>query len=158
VHTLLAENRWAGADLKEIVDAELGIYAGSRPGRGTSVSVSGPPVRLAPQTAQAMSMVLHELATNAGKYGALSVPEGCVAIEWSVDHAGTLTLHWRENGGPPIAGPPARQGFGQRLLENTVRRQLGGELTLDWASEGLRCTATAPEATRPRVPVASAAD
>jgi PAS domain S-box-containing protein len=158
VHTLLAENRWAGAHLKEIVDAELGVYAVPRPGRDARVQAFGPPVRLAPQTAQAMSVVLHELATNAVKYGALSVPDGRVAIDWRVDDGDTLILHWRESGGPPVSAPPQRRGFGQRLLENTVRRQLGGELILEWAPEGLRCTVTAPEVTRPPVPVASAAD
>jgi two-component sensor histidine kinase len=75
-----------------------------------------------------------------------------------VDDGDTLTLHWRESGGPPVSAPPDRQGFGRRLLENTVRRQLGGELILDWAPDGLCCTVTAPEATRPPAPVASAAD
>jgi PAS domain S-box-containing protein len=158
VHTLLAENRWAGADLKEIVDAEVGVYALPDSAIGSRVSVSGPAVRLAPDVAQAMSVVLHELATNAAKYGALSAPEGRVEIRWSLDAKGTLTLEWRERGGPTIEGPPTRQGFGSRLLQTTVRRQLDGELEFEWAAEGLRCTVTAPEATRIPMPVASAAD
>jgi two-component sensor histidine kinase len=158
VHTLLAENRWAGADLKEVVDAELGAYALPQAGRKARVRVAGPPVRLAPHGAQAMSMVLHELATNAVKYGALSTPEGIVTIRWKLDDEGTLTLEWRERGGPPVAGAPPRQGFGSRLLDTTVRRQLGGEFHCDWAPEGLRCTLTAPEVMRPRAPAASAAD
>jgi two-component sensor histidine kinase len=105
-----------------------------------------------------MSVVLHELATNAVKYGALSAPDGFVTVAWKLNDDGTLTLDWRERGGPPIAGAPQRQGFGSRLLDTTVRGQLGGRLDCDWAPEGLRCTLTARDVARPSAPAASAAD
>jgi len=158
VHTLLAEHRWAGADLKQIVDAELYAYVLPRAGRETRVTVAGPAVRLAPHVAQAMSVVLHELATNAIKYGALSVPEGRLALSWRTDAAGTLYFEWRESGGPTVSGPPARRGFGSRLLDSTIRRQMGGELTLDWAPNGLRCVIVAPEAADSSATAVSAAD
>jgi two-component sensor histidine kinase len=83
---------------------------------------------------------LHELATNAAKYGSLSVPEGRLALTWWIDaEAGRLMLHWVETGGPAIAMPPSRGGFGSRLIQATVREQLGGEVTLQWEPSGLVC-------------------
>lgn len=131
VHTMLARDRWAGADLSEIVTQELDAYAGS-------VSIAGPPVRLAVAAAQPLTMVLHEMATNAAKYGALSRPEGHLAIAWRRD-AGGVTLTWTERGGPPLAGPPERVGFGTRLIEANAGAQLAGEVEMHWDPEGLRC-------------------
>lgn len=131
VHTMLARERWVGADLAEIVEQELDAYAGS-------VSVEGPPVRLAAAAAQPLTMVLHELATNAAKYGALSRAEGHLAISWRADAEG-VALTWTERGGPPIAGPPERVGFGTRLIEANAGAQLAGGVELHWEPEGLRC-------------------
>jgi two-component sensor histidine kinase len=97
-------------------------------------------------------MALHELATNAAKYGALSTPEGRVAVRWrrertAEEGGGTLRIEWVEEGGPPVrpaAGAGRRPGFGTRLIEGAIRRQLGGTVTLDWAPEGLRCTLAIP--------------
>jgi two-component sensor histidine kinase len=83
-------------------------------------------------------MVLHELATNAAKYGALSIPEGRVKIEWSHTLNGKLVLRWTETDGPSVK-PPSRQGFGTRLLDQVVRAQLNGETRFDWRTGGLAC-------------------
>ena len=90
-------------------------------------------------------MALHELATNATKHGALSTPEGRVSVFWEADDdAGMLRLLWAEAGGPPVAAPPTRRGFGSRLLEATLKDQLGGKLARDWRPGGLVCTIELP--------------
>lgn len=137
-HGLLAKERWDGADLWQTVGEELAAYCGE--GR---VSLSGPPLRLAAEAVQPVSMVLHELATNAIKHGALSDADGRLALSWDRDPAtGDLRLVWEERGGPPIQGAPDRKGFGSALIAATVRGQLGGRLSLDWARTGLRCEMT----------------
>jgi PAS domain S-box-containing protein len=132
VHTMLAREGWVGADLGEIVAQELEAYSGS-------VSIAGPPVRLAAASAQPLTMVLHELATNAAKYGALSRPEGHLAIAWTRDEAG-VALEWTERGGPPLQGAPERIGFGTRLIEANAGAQLAGSVEMHWDPKGLRCT------------------
>jgi two-component sensor histidine kinase len=90
-------------------------------------------------------MALHELATNAVKHGALSVPGGRVSLRWSADGAaGLLRLRWEEAGGPPLAAAPTRRGFGSRVLEATLRVQLGGKVARDWGASGLVCEAALP--------------
>jgi PAS domain S-box-containing protein len=134
-HTLLAESRWTGANLRTLVDEEISPYCLE----GTSgADVDGPNVILPPQMAQLIAMVLHELATNAAKYGALSIPEGRVRIEWLYTRNGKLLLRWTERDGPSVK-PPSRQGFGTRLLDQVVRAQLNGETRFDWRTEGLAC-------------------
>jgi len=91
--------------------------------------------------AQPLSMTLHELATNAAKYGALSCAEGCVTVQWQ-NQDGALRLTWEESGGPPVA-PPSRKGFGSKLLERLLVRDLNGTIKLDYARSGLRCDITA---------------
>ena len=110
---------------------------------GQSAELDGPPVVLPPGTAQPLAMAVHELATNAAKHGALSIPDGRVSVSWRVED-GTLRLCWAEAGGPPLAGPPSRRGFGSRVLESTVRGQLGGALSLTWARTGLVCQIEVP--------------
>jgi two-component sensor histidine kinase len=88
-------------------------------------------------------MVLHKLATNAAKYGALSVPEGRVKIQWSYTLHGKLALRWTETDGPAVT-PPSHQGFGTRLLDQVVRAQLNGETRFDWRTEGLACEIEVP--------------
>ncbi len=97
---------------------------------------------LEPNTAQAVAVTLHELATNAAKYGALSTAKGRVAIEWSDTPDGRLTLRWTETGGPP-ATPPTRQGFGTRIIERMIKG-LKGKTRFDWRPEGLVCEITLP--------------
>ncbi len=139
-HALLARERWVGADLRTLAEEELAPYAADR---NRAVELEGPALRLPAGLAQPLSLVLHELATNAAKYGALSQPEGRVKVSWS-NQGGQLCLLWQESGGPALAGPPRRLGFGSRLVERTLRHQLRGRAHFDWPLDGLRCTLTVP--------------
>ncbi|MDE2486810.1 MAG: PAS domain-containing protein [Alphaproteobacteria bacterium] len=134
--TSLARRKWEGAALDEVLEAELAAIALPRAWR-----LSGPPILLPPEKVQAMSMILHELATNAAKYGAFSMPEGTVSVTWSVE-AGDLNLVWRETGGPVVQAP-ARMGFGSRLIRQ-LTRQLGGGIRKHWLPEGVVVDLTAP--------------
>ena len=140
VHRLFVESRWEGADLHGLAQEELAAYS---PGRETRVQIDGPSVLLEPNAAQAIAVILHELATNAAKYGALSVPNGQIRTEWSHEQNGQLVLRWTEKGGPPVE-PPTRRGFGARVMENMVRGQFKGELKFDWHPEGLACEIVLP--------------
>ncbi|NKC31228.1 PAS domain-containing sensor histidine kinase [Falsiroseomonas selenitidurans] len=141
--TLLAESRWSGADLRTLLDGEIAPFVVDQ-----RVALSGPAVGLSPGLAQGLAMAVHELATNALKHGALSVLGGHVAIAWRLHGAAgdgqRLNLSWTEAGGPKLAAPPQRRGFGSRVLEATVAHQLGGTVTLDWQAEGLVCTLDLP--------------
>jgi PAS domain S-box-containing protein len=151
-HTLLAQGRWAGADLRAVVAGEIEPFLG-RPGfigdigpDGPHATLDGPPLPVSPAAVQALSMAFHELGTNAAKYGALSVPEGHLTVTWTLsgpDAGRILHLSWLESGGPCIAAP-SRRGFGSTLIEATIRRQLGGRLELDWRAEGLHWQAWVP--------------
>lgn len=134
-HTLLAQTRWAGADLHKIVTEELSPYRKSGVRRAEA---DGPTLLLAPDQAQALAMALHELVTNAVKYGALSSPGGRVKVEWRVNPGRRLVLRWRETGGPAVK-PPERQGFGTRVMERMICGQLNGEVDFDWRPEGMAC-------------------
>jgi two-component sensor histidine kinase len=105
--------------------------------------IHGPQLLLEPNTAQTIAVVLHELATNAAKYGALSVVKGCVEVKWSLAPNDQLVLNWTEKRGPVVKGP-ARQGFGTRVMERMIRDQHRGELRLDWRAEGLACEIILP--------------
>jgi PAS domain S-box-containing protein len=135
VHGLLVKARWAGAELSSIVAQELAPYLGEDKAR---TRIDGPDVLLAPNTAQAIAMTLHELATNAAKYGSLSVPKGHLEVTWSRAADGPLILRWTESGGPP-AKKPTREGFGTHVIERMIRGLLKGEMHLDWRAEGLAC-------------------
>jgi PAS domain S-box-containing protein len=135
VHTLFVESRWAGAQLQSLVTQELLPY---RNGREDRVRIGGPTVMLGPNAAQAIAISLHELATNAAKYGSLSVAEGDVEIAWTLTAGGRLSLRWTESGGPKVA-PPARRGFGTRVIENMIRSQTGARMRFDWCAPGLFC-------------------
>jgi PAS domain S-box-containing protein len=137
-HTLLSESRWQGADLVKLVDEELSPYRTSL----DKVVADGPHVSLRPVTAQILALVLHELATNAAKYGALSSAAGRIELAWEVA-AGALNLRWSEIGGPQ-ARAPEQQGFGTKIIAASVASQLGGEAQFDWRPEGLRCTLAVP--------------
>jgi PAS domain S-box-containing protein len=135
VHSLFVESRWTGAELRTLVTQELAAYCQQGEPR---VRIGGPNVLLESNTAQAVAVTLHELATNAAKYGALSVPDGRVHVEWSRGAGERLVLRWTESGGPPVE-PPARKGFGTRVMESIIRGQLNGEARFDWRAEGLAC-------------------
>ena len=98
---------------------------------------------LEPNKAQTLAVAVHELATNAAKYGALSVPGGKLRVEWTCPADGQLTFHWIEHGGPRVAAPK-RQGFGTRVME-AMLRQLQGTIEFEWQADGLRCVLTVPE-------------
>lgn len=155
-HNVLTEQHWTGAGLQDVVAGAVEIFGEKR----ERFEISGPAVWLPAKTALAISMALHELGTNAIKYGALSVPNGVVRLEWtaSEDAEGLrLRLAWREIGGPPVS-EPLRRGFGSRLLERGLSAELDGPVRLDFRPEGLVCTlearlpSAAPDA--PEWPVA----
>ena len=134
-HDLLTAESWHGARLADVVASAMTPFETER---RPQISRSGPAVWLTAQRALALSMALHELATNAVKYGALSVPEGRVTIRWTVSDDDMLTLSWVEQDGPPVQ-PPQRSGFGSRLLQRSLARELGGDVVFTFAPEGVRC-------------------
>ena len=139
VHSVLTQQSWDSADLHEVVRSALRPHSAPDRDRFT---VEGPPLRIGPKCAVALSMAVHELATNAIKYGALSVEAGHVDITWSAED-GRFRWHWRERGGPP-AVKPARTGFGTRMIERALAMQLSGTVTIDYQPAGLVCTIDAP--------------
>jgi len=138
-HTLLAQSRWQGADLARLVGEELAPF---RTDGAERIATAGPEVSLEPRTAQTLALALHELSTNAAKYGALSVTSGRVAVSWDLQPQG-LVLRWIESGGAPPQMPVAH-GFGIRLISASIERQLGGEAAFDWRPEGLHCLLRVP--------------
>ena len=137
VHSLFIESRWIGADLSKIAAQELAPYSEMDE---TRVHVDGPSVLLEPNAAQAIAMTLHELATNAAKYGSLSKPKGRVDLTWVHKPDGRLILQWIEAGGPAVQ-MPTRQGFGSRVIKKLIE-QLKGNTRFDWRPEGLVCEIT----------------
>jgi two-component sensor histidine kinase len=131
VHSLFIGSHWGGAELSSVVTQELGPYL-----ERARTQIDGPQVWLPTNTAQTIAMTLHELATNAAKYGSLSVPKGRLCVKWSPAADGQLTLHWTESGGPPTK-KPTRRGFGMSAIERMIRQE--GEIRLDWRAEGLAC-------------------
>ena len=128
------------ARLDVLLEKILSPYAGRPNGPDSGrVSIDGPPVALGPQTVTTFALIIHELATNAAKYGSLSVEEGRLRVTWACD-VGTLTLKWEETGGPPVAGSPMSEGFGTVLSNHSVRVQLGGSLAHEWNASGFRCS------------------
>ncbi|WP_162912892.1 HWE histidine kinase domain-containing protein [Rhodospirillaceae bacterium SYSU D60014] len=141
-HKLLADGRREGAPLRTLIAAELTPYRRT----DAHVGLTGPEVRLTAKAVQMLGMALHELATNAAKYGALSTPAGRVRVTWRLreSRAGRrLRLRWAERGGPPVA-VSCRRGFGSRLLEEALPYQLGGTVARDLRPDGLRCTIDLP--------------
>jgi PAS domain S-box-containing protein len=137
-HALLSESRWEGADLNKLIDEELAPYSDGEAGR---ITISGPPVFLKPQSAQIIALVLHELATNAAKYGALSQASGKVTLAWRKEN-GEFSMHWEEVGGPTVQAPRTK-GFGTRVILASVMQQLGGTARFEWLPTGLRFAMTA---------------
>ena len=140
VHSLFAQSRGAGAELGSLVKQELAPYSRDERMR---TQIDGPNVVLKPDLAQAIAVALHELATNAAKYGALSVPDGKVRVEWSRATDGRVVLRWTEAGGP-LVSPPTRKGFGTHVMEAMIRGHAGGDVRVDWRAEGLACEITLP--------------
>jgi PAS domain S-box-containing protein len=139
VHTVLSQSRWEGADLTGLVDEELAPY---RTNDSDRVQASGPAVMLQPATAQTLALVLHELVTNAAKYGALSSHSGKVKLDWKWDRD-RIEFTWVETGGPQ-ASKPSSLGFGTRIVLASIERQLGGRVSFDWLPQGLSCAFSVP--------------
>lgn len=140
-HSLLAQSRWEGAVLAQIIADETAPYP--RPGQ---IHVEGPSIVLSTTAVQPMSLLIHELATNAIKYGALSVDRGQVHIGLRILPGHDLELSWTETGGPPVQAPAA-SGFGSTLVSEVATRQLAGTLHTNWPAEGLQLIATFPAKT-----------
>lgn len=146
-HGLLSHTRWEGASLGQLVDEELAPYSTSDPHR---VSIDGPSVVLQPIAAQTLALALHELATNAAKYGALSSPAGRVCIDWELEPT-ALQIRWSEEGGPAVRSPSYR-GFGINLISASIEGQLGGTTRFEWRPDGLSCTLVVPRGDRFELP------
>jgi two-component sensor histidine kinase len=141
-HTLLTEDYWQTASLHQLLKNELGPYDDEGVKR---VTIEGPAVELTSDAAVPIGMAIHELTTNAAKYGALS-DGGCVEVRWELKEQGErpmLHFSWTESGGPPVK-PPKRQGFGSRLLQRVLATQLQAEVHMDFAPEGLRFSIVMP--------------
>jgi PAS domain S-box-containing protein len=139
-HTVLSHSRWQGADLTGLVEEELAPYRSDR--TVDRIETAGPAVSLQPASAQTLTLALHELATNAVKYGALSSMAGRLRVSWEL-RPSTLVLHWQESGGPR-ARKPAHLGFGTRIIVASVEGQLGGQAKFQWGDGGLHCILTIP--------------
>jgi len=138
-HDVLTRENWEGADLMDIATVAL---APAISGIEDRVRLHGPKARLTPRAALSLSLALHELCTNALKYGALSSRKGQVRLEWSLTDS-DLHITWAETGGPPVS-PPERKGFGSRLLEQALSYELGADVDLSFPAAGLTCTIRLP--------------
>lgn len=151
-YEILTREHWQGASLREVLERTLAPHAGRSSAR---VRLDGPDLWLTPNRALSFALAFHELATNAVKYGALSNATGGIGVDWRIanDQTGRrLELEWSEKGGPPVK-PPVRRGFGSRLIERSLARELSGQATLSFGAAGLTCSLTArlpPDAERPR--------
>ena len=137
VHDLLSRNHWQEVALAHLVERELAPYA-----TANNAMIEGPHVGLPVKAAQAVTTVLHELATNAAKYGALSIPQGRVSVRWhrlSNGHGPLLRLDWREEGGPAVANP-GQPGYGTSVIRDLIPYELGGAVGLLLDPGGIRCT------------------
>ena len=142
-HDLLARDKWHGARLCELIKDEFAAYVGSD---SDAVEITGEDVLLRPRAAQTLSLALHELTTNAAKYGALSVPGGRVAIDSAIERSPsgqTLLLSWTESGGPAVA-PPENRGFGSVVIERSIAHDLAGSAVLEFERQGVRCIIRVP--------------
>jgi PAS domain S-box-containing protein len=143
--TQLAENRWRGAELGRLLRDALGAF-----GDAERLAIAGPELFISADAAQALAITIHELATNASKYGALSVPQGRVEIGWDFE-GDAVSLTWSERGGPPIVEPSVH-GYGMRVIQSVVPGQADGSVELHWPSEGLRCVLSFPAPQLPELP------
>jgi two-component sensor histidine kinase/PAS domain-containing protein len=140
-HDLLIADDWHGASLRMLVEQQLGEHAERF---GAQIDIEGDDVMLKPEAVQNLGLALHELATNAEKYGSLSDPQGQVSIKWQFcEEASRLKLVWEERGGPKVR-PPDRSGFGRAMIENVVGRALEGDVKLSFPAKGVRCVIQIP--------------
>ncbi|MEG9524471.1 MAG: PAS domain S-box protein [Hyphomicrobiales bacterium] len=156
-HDILTQVSWTAAPIGEVIEGALCVHRQTHIPR---IRVSGPNVLLAAKPALSLALALHELATNAAKYGALSNDSGSVDLRWHVVHEDEeprFCLTWSEQGGPPIVGQPARRGFGSRLIERSFAPESGGAVTLTYPPTGLVCRIEAPLASMQEQTVAAVA-
>ena len=140
-HDLLAEERWLGAEMNAVITQEVSSFD-----NGGAVTASGPRLRLNPRAALSIALVIHELGTNASKYGALSSPKGKISVTWQADRPGgepTIALRWEELDGPAVS-PPTSKGFGSMLIESSIAYELEGQARLDYRRDGLVCVISMP--------------
>jgi PAS domain S-box-containing protein len=141
-HALLSESRWHGVGISDLVRHQLAPYA-----TAGNAAVSGPDVMLSAAETQALAMVIHELVTNAAKYGALSTPSGSVSLDWDqmpgADGTPRLLMTWHETGGPPVVAP-SRSGYGTSLIRDLIPHELGGKVELELAPAGVSCRIEVP--------------
>ncbi len=138
-HSLLTKSRWEGVSLEELIREEMHAYEAEHP----NFIVEGPALLLSPKTALSLSLAIHELATNAAKYGAFSVSSGRIDVTWRFGISGELHLLWSESGGPAVKAPD-RRGFGSTLIERALAIETGGRSTLTFDPAGVRCLITLP--------------
>ncbi len=139
-HDLLSQREWRNAPVYDVVQSELAPYLGPD---DPPVAISGPDALLAPNDAMSLGLALHELATNAAKYGALSVPDGKVSVSWTLPEPGRCLVTWRESGGP-LVRKPERRGFGMDLIEKIVSRELNATVEIRFEEAGVTCTLAVP--------------
>ena len=139
-HALLSQSRWQGADIAQLVEEEIAPFRAGP--QGAKVKVNGVTLVLPAEKAQIVALAIHELATNAAKYGALSCASGRVEISWHIGD-GRFTLEWRETGGPRVE-PPSRQGFGSKIINASIKQQIGGDVSFEWNPGGLHCRLSIP--------------
>jgi PAS domain S-box-containing protein len=138
-HALLSQSRWYGVGLTDLIRRQLAPYT-----TDANTTVSGPDIMLKPPQTQALAMVIHELVTNAAKYGALSIPDGRVLVNWSLTGPGkALVITWRELGGPSVAAP-AHWSYGSSLIRDLIPHELDGLVELTFPAEGTRCEIVIP--------------
>lgn len=135
-HDLLTERDWQVATIEDVVERALRPFYSE-----AAFTIGGPSFSVLPKTAVSLSLGLHELATNAAKYGALSVSEGHIKVQWSVGSDGSFKLKWSEHGGPPVK-MPERRGFGTRMIERGLATELGGSVSITFGEQGLVCDIT----------------
>jgi two-component sensor histidine kinase len=141
-HDVLTRGHWEGADIYELIQGSLAAYRTN--GQEARLNVDGPNIHLLPRAVLALSMALHELATNAAKYGALSNGSGRVDVDWKVTvDPPAFSFRWAESGGPPVQ-MPRKRGFGSRLIERGLAQDLNGNIRLEFATAGVICTIAAP--------------
>ncbi len=141
-HSLLTQSEWSNASIREVFEAELAPYLGGTDS-GPFVTIEGPQLELAPNTALSLGLAIHEVATNASKYGALTTAEGSVHATWRISGERRARITWIETGGPTVVAPE-RRGFGLELLETIVAHELSEPVMVEFNSEGLRCELTVP--------------
>jgi two-component sensor histidine kinase len=142
-HERLSASPWRGCGLKVLVTEELAPYSAL-----TNVQLEGPDIPLNAAAAQSLSMVLHELATNAAKHGAWSNSNGRVLVRWGIERNDDGTQHvimaWQEENGPPVLAPPSRKGFGSLVIGDLLRMEFEAQVTLSYPAAGLKCRIALP--------------